>query len=289
MFGYIKPYKQELKIKEYEIYKAIYCSVCKCLSKNFGLFSKFTLSYDSAFLALLCFSLADTCPNFKSGRCTVNPLKKCNYCKIEEKSIIFAAAVCTIMAYYKVVDDINDSKSLKKLRSILILPIIKHSYKKAKKLYPKVDNIISKQIENQNKIEKSKNASLDMASEPTAFMLSEITDLLPINDKQRRVLREFSYFLGRWIYLIDAADDFYKDQKESNFNPFVNEFLKRRDETQNDIFAYMNEVLNQTLSRIFAAYNLINLQQLKPIIDNIVYLGLLDTQKSILEREKKND
>jgi hypothetical protein len=59
LFGYIKISKGELKIKEYELYRGVYCTLCKVLGKNYGLISRSTLNYDFNFLTLLNMSLKD--------------------------------------------------------------------------------------------------------------------------------------------------------------------------------------------------------------------------------------
>jgi hypothetical protein len=59
VFGYVKAYKPELRVKEFEFYKAVYCSLCRDLGKKYGLVSRFSLSYDFTFLALLQLSLDD--------------------------------------------------------------------------------------------------------------------------------------------------------------------------------------------------------------------------------------
>ena len=61
MFGYVRACKPELKIKEYETYKAVYCSLCRLMGREYGLWSRFTLSYDFTFLALLNMSLKSGC------------------------------------------------------------------------------------------------------------------------------------------------------------------------------------------------------------------------------------
>ena len=81
MFGYVRANKPELKVKELEMYKAVYCTLCKVMGKRYGRFSRFTLSYDFTFLALLNMSLSEKCSGIKKGHCVFNPLKKCNYCK----------------------------------------------------------------------------------------------------------------------------------------------------------------------------------------------------------------
>ncbi len=40
----------------------------------------------------------------------------------------------------------------------------------------------------------------------------------------RRVLRQLLYHLGRWVYLVDAADDLKKDVKSGSYNPLVYRF-----------------------------------------------------------------
>ena len=114
MFGYIRAEKGELKVKEYDTYKAIYCSLCKKLGKNYGILSRMTLSYDFTFLALLNMSLQNSCTKFERKRCAFNPLKKCNYCeKTDDLKMPSAAAM--IMLYYKIKDNIADEKGIKKL------------------------------------------------------------------------------------------------------------------------------------------------------------------------------
>ena len=67
-----------MRIKEYEFYKAVYCSLCKEMGKTYGVFSRFTLSYDFTFYALLNMALkTDSCDIVKKA-CTCNPLKKCS-------------------------------------------------------------------------------------------------------------------------------------------------------------------------------------------------------------------
>ena len=112
MFGYIKIAKPELKIKEYETYKAVYCTLCRTLGKEYGIWTRFTLSYDFTFLALLNMALSDGCDEAERKHCVCNPLKKCNYCKNDEK-IKMPAAAAMIMVYYKLLDNIADEKGIK--------------------------------------------------------------------------------------------------------------------------------------------------------------------------------
>ena len=51
MFGYIRPNKPELLVKEYDLYKSAYCGLCKRMGKDYGRLSRLALSYDGTFLA----------------------------------------------------------------------------------------------------------------------------------------------------------------------------------------------------------------------------------------------
>ena len=134
MFGYIKPDIPELKVKEHELYKATYCGLCRTMGKCTGCFSKFTLSYDFAFLAMLELAVKNKMPEFENCRCAVNPLKK-KTCAKSCNELDFSASVAMIMLYYKVVDNIHDSKGLKKLGWILLKPFASSAHKKAMKKY----------------------------------------------------------------------------------------------------------------------------------------------------------
>ena len=73
MFGYVRPYKPELLVREYDQYKAVYCELCRVLGKEYGVMARFALSYDCAFYAMLALSGEQV--EERRGRCVCNPLK----------------------------------------------------------------------------------------------------------------------------------------------------------------------------------------------------------------------
>ena len=83
MFGYLQIDKAELKVREYEAYKSVYCGLCKQLGRDYSIFARFALSYDCTFYAITLMSLRRSCSGFKDGRCRFNPLKKCKYALCE--------------------------------------------------------------------------------------------------------------------------------------------------------------------------------------------------------------
>ena len=53
MFGYIRTDVSEMRVRENEYYRAVYCGLCRSQGKCTGQCSRFTLNYDIVFLALL--------------------------------------------------------------------------------------------------------------------------------------------------------------------------------------------------------------------------------------------
>ena len=53
MFGYIAINKAEMKFRDFDIYHAYYCGLCKDLKERYGRSGQITLSYDMTFLIIL--------------------------------------------------------------------------------------------------------------------------------------------------------------------------------------------------------------------------------------------
>ena len=76
MFGYIKVERDELRVREYEYYKATYCGLCRSMGKCTGQCSRMLLSYDFTFLAGVRMALCGEKPQFKRRRCIAHPLRR---------------------------------------------------------------------------------------------------------------------------------------------------------------------------------------------------------------------
>lgn len=283
MFGYIRVKKEELKIKDFEAYKAVYCSLCKKLGRSYGILSRLTLSYDFAFLSLLNISLKSGCVSFERKRCAFNPFKKCNYCKSSDE-LDMPAAAAMIMLYYKILDNIKDEKGFKKLGFLLLKPIFSGAHKKAAKKYPLIEKTVAEYIESQNIAENDGNCTLDSVCDPTAKALSKLLPLCSDDSSQKRVLERLGYCLGRYIYIMDAGCDIEKDIKSGSFNVLkknVKEGNIKKDmvlKTEPQIYFCINEAAK--------AFELLEIKKFKPILGNIIYLGLEDVYLKELKNEK---
>lgn len=283
MFGYLQIHKDELKVKEYEAYKSVYCGLCKQLGRDYGFLTRLILSYDCTFYAILLMSLKRSCTGFSDGRCKFNPLKKCKFADCKDNAYSKASALSVISAYYKVVDDIDDSGFFKRIALKIVKPFFGRRQKKAARRFPEIENIVSEMMKNQKAAENDELVTIDKAANPTAKMIADLAALEGGNDLQKRVLSEFGYQIGRWVYLIDAADDYEKDKKSGNFNPFIKADINDKD--------YINSVLSQSLARAYDAYNLLDIIDFKPIIDNMMLYGFPNKQNAVLNnrQEVKNE
>jgi hypothetical protein len=279
MFGYIRAAKPELKVWEYEMYKAVYCTLCRNLGKSYGLLSRFTLSYDFTFLALLKMALSEGCTEIKKGRCAFNPLKKCNYCK-ESDAFELPSAAAMIMLYYKLKDNIADEKGFRKLGFMCVLPLFSGAYKKAANKYPQIEKYVSQYIENQSILEKNGCAELDRIADPTAGVLSEILMLCSEDESQKRVLKRLGYCLGRYIYILDAACDFEADNKTGAYNVLKYE---NKEVFSQELKEKIKAQLYFCVNEAGKAFELLDIKKYRNILGNIIYLGLEDTFKKELE------
>ena len=276
MFGYIRTHRPELKVKEDETYKGIYCSLCRTLGKRYGILSRLFLSYDSTFLALALMALSEEKVCFEQKRCPFNPAKKCNFCKGENKELCFAADISVLLLYHKIKDNISDSTLFKAILYRILLVLILVSYKKAVKNLPDAAILTEEYISMQSAVEEKQSRSIDEAAEPTAILLSKLYSMNEQDDDRRRVRERVGYCLGRWVYMIDAFDDIEKDRKSGNYNPFLLSGQDNYEKIKGDLL--------MTAGELASAYELLDIKKFGNITKNVIYDGLYYETLKVYER-----
>lgn len=288
MFGYLLPRKQDLKVSEYNLYKTVYCSLCRGLQKHFGVAAKFFVNYDFAFLSLIGLALAEPAPLFISGRCTVNPFVRQTY--IEEcEAIRFAAGCLVLSAYHKLSDDIRDERITRSLAARALKIILYRAFRKAGRAYREVDSVISGNMQKQIALELKKETDIDCLADPTAGCLSFICGSFAKDKDELRVLASLGGMLGRFIYLIDAADDLREDLRKGRFNPLLGNdddgtpdedtVIKLIDDAKRRLFVLRGEIA--------ACYNLLDVKRYGSVLDNFIFLGLADTIARVGEKRQR--
>ena len=277
MFGYVHVNKDELKIREYNVYKSYYCGLCKTLKSEYGNFARLGLNYDSVFLALLLSSVTEDEYSCKSTRCMAHPTSKKPIMKTN-RCLSYSAAAMVILALLKIEDDIHDEHSIKAFFTYLALSGAK---RKVKKRYGELYNACRTQINKLTELEKANTSDIDELSDVFANLLKIlfVPDFIA-DEATKRILAHIGYTLGRFIYIIDAYEDIDKDKKKKSFNPFITGEAPDKEE--------LKDTLTFSLSSLANSYQLLNLKINKPILDNIIYLGLSGVLDKTIEGEKKN-
>ena len=281
LLGYVKTYKPELKIKDYEIYRGLYCSLCRTLGRQYGLISKLLLSYDVTFLLVVMLSVKSAVPTFKKGRCPFNPAKRCNYCTDCNTDLSFAAALTVLMFYYKVKDNLTDSGFFKRLLMRLIMPYASRLRIKALKKYKRLDDMIRGGMRRQSFTENSNTDNTDKAAHQSADLLGRI---FCYYDADNLNLYRFGYAVGRWVYLIDAADDIKTDLKNKSFNVFVNRFrIKSENELTEKMKKQIEATLNMSRAQALEAFSSMGTEYFIPIVENILTDGMDSIMNKVLK------
>ncbi len=290
MFGYIRPAVGQLRVYEYETYRAVYCSICHTLKEKFGALSTLSLNYDFTFAALLGLALQEDFPGYEPFTCIAHPFHKRQRLKDEPVTLPYVSSCVVSMVHAKIADNIADTGGIKSLLYRLTMPFISRTGKKAGQLYPALPALCAAMGTEQAEVEKLPDASIDAAAQPSAKALSEMMQALSQDPLEQRILSRFGYLLGRWIYLIDALDDLEDDLKKNGFNPFIQRFSVTApisEETRLKIQQYGREMLNITGAEMAAAYELLDLKRFKDILDNILYLGLKESMERVFTRRNK--
>ena len=281
MFGYVQPLKPELKVKEYEAFKGYYCGLCKAIGENYTHGARFMLNYDCAVLLLLLSSMSDDIPEVKKETCIANPFKK--RIIVRAKQAEYAAAVNVILGYAKIKDAVADEKKL----SARILSLLYRGVgKKAGKRHEVLAAEFAARLAALSALEKQRCGDIDAVADEFAKLLAAVFSQAPfdfVDEAAKRALWHFGYNLGRWIYIADAVSDIEKDHKTGSYNVYL-----QREYT--DVAALRESIreqaafnLNMSLAEAVKAYELLDIKRDKPLIDNIMYLGLAKKTEDILK------
>jgi hypothetical protein len=214
MFGYVRTDTPYLFIKDDTLYRAMYCGLCKGIAEVCGHSARMGLSYDATFLSILLHNLLGQDVKIEKSHCLTHCIRSRKMAETDELTRQIGA-LNTVLAYYKYTDDIEDGDGGRGKRLFF-----KKGYKRVKKKYPEIERIVRENLLAQAQIEKAKTDSLDRASDATANILAEFSDYV-LGEKATVHTRTLFYAVGKWIYLIDALDDYDKDKAKGAYNPFI--------------------------------------------------------------------
>jgi len=279
MFGYVIPVKCELKVREFDQFRAAYCGLCHSLRDGYGLPARFILNYDFTFLAMLLGTEQGEV-QYTKRRCVASPFRRKTCCAGGQ---VFqqAAGMSVILAHWRLRDAVEDKNFLKGLPHRAVGTFLRGAYRRAAKDFPDFDTHCREQLDKLRALEQENSGELDQVADTFAQILPHAANAVE-NLSERRALEELLYHVGRWIYIIDAYDDLTEDQQSGNFNPLLTRFRPSEDKLSDTDKARVETTLNHSINRLTAAYNLKNKTAWSGILENIIYLGLPGVTQSVL-------
>lgn len=296
MFGYIKPYMPELKMREYELYRALYCGLCRSMGRATGQTSRLSLNYDFVFLAIVRMLLEGTTPEVSKKRCVAHPVKPRTYVH-DCKELSYSARAAAYLTGGKLEDDIADERGLKRLRALSLRPAVRHVLAKARRSSAEhelaIEGFVADKLSVLSELEADATPSLDSCAETFGELLAELF-AAGLEENKARIAREVGRGIGRFIYVCDAADDFADDVKKGRFNPIYAFYGEDAAEEKDGGLVLSSDVAESVrtaalldLERCALSVELLADEgnpELASIIRNIVYLGMPEALKNILNR-----
>lgn len=279
MFGYIRPAKERLNAHDDELFQAVYCGLCHELGRKYGFSARFVLNFDFTFLAILLSEAG--APACTPCRCIAHPCKaRC--VMAHTASLEVAADHSIVLAWWQLRDHIKDHGLLKSLPYRLAALFLRSAYRKASRCVPEFDASVQRHLSDLAAREREHCASLDQAAEPFAALMADIAAVAP-DELHRRVMAEIFYHLGRWIYLVDAADDLKKDFEAGCYNPLRYRYGLTDgtldEKTQQEVALS----LDLSVHRMASAYALLERGVWSNILDSIFYESLYGIGNAVLK------
>lgn len=224
MLGYVRTNTPELRVREHQYYRGLYCGLCHRMGKCTGNCSRLTLSYDFVFLAAVRLALSKEKAEMKKQRCFLHPFRP-RMTAQPCKTLDYCADASALLVYHKTRDDIADEKGLKKLRAHILRPFLSFGYRRAKKRLPDLDKLMEKHLTRLAEMERCADAyfGADPYAEVFGDLLADVVSH-GFEGTEARIAQTLGRAVGRWIYLADAADDFEEDRKKGRFNPYLKLF-----------------------------------------------------------------
>lgn len=276
MFGYVIVNKGDLTFREFDVYHSYYCGLCKTLKEKYGVLGQLALNYDMTFLVMLLSSLYEPQTDYTREGCVTHLFMKQGISKNEITQ--FGADMTILLTAYKCEDDWQDEK---KLSRKLYESALHGRMSKVKEKYRDKAEIIEVCFANLHRLEQE---NCDKPDKMAAIFGKVMEELFVYReDEWEETLRSMGFYLGKYIYLLDAYEDLEKDKKQKNYNPFS---------TRSELPDFEEEcriVLTSAISECTRAFEMLPLIDNVKILRNILYSGVWYKYGKVKEeRSRKN-
>ncbi len=276
MFGYIYVNRKSLSEESRKQYEAYYCGLCRVLKHNSGIKAQMLLNYDMTFLIILQTGLYELENEESTFICATHPGKK-KLAYINDASR-YASDMNVLLSYYNLVDDWQDDRSATK--GLLSLTL-RREHRRLLEKYPRQAQALQTYITRLAELESKREENIDAISGLTGEMLGEI--FVWREDIWADELRCLGFYMGKFIYLMDAYEDLEKDQKKDEYNPFEG-LAKERPE---DYETLSKLILTSMMTECAKSFERLPILLHADILRNILYAGVWSKYDYLQQKKQK--
>ncbi|SDB21581.1 DUF5685 family protein [Eubacterium oxidoreducens] len=277
MFGYITIDREQMTDTDKRTYQSFYCGLCQVLKQTSGIKGRMLINYDMTFLIVLLSGLYELVNTEQSYLCPLHPTKKRTL--FINEATYYAADMNLLFAYQNFEDDWVDERSYTKK---MFTKIFDKDYTKIRGKYPRQVNAMEEYMKLLQKAEREKEKNIDVIAGLSGEMLSEIF-VWKKDDVWERALRHMGFYMGKFIYLMDAYEDINKDLKTGAYNPLIE--MKSKQEADFDTLTRL--MLTSMMSECSKSFETLPILEYVDILRNVLYSGVWLKYDMLLKKKEK--
>ncbi len=276
MFGYININQKIMTEEDKKAYRAYYCGLCRRLKSSCGAKGQMLLNYDMTFLVVLLTGLYELDNEVSEITCALHPTKRKTLWI--NKATDYAADMNVILAYHNLIDDWKDDKSYSKKAFAKMLD---KDYARIVQNYPRQAVAIEEYMKKTEDAEGRGEKNLDAVAGLSGEMLGEV--FCWREDEWARELRTLGFYMGKFIYLMDAYEDYDADMQKGVYNPLILQ-MKERDE---DMDTFIRLLLTSMMSECAKSFERLPILLHADILRNVLYSGVWSKYEFLQLKKKK--
>lgn len=276
MFGYININRKEMSEENLALYQSYYCGLCRILRKNSGIKGQMLLNYDMTFLIVLLSGLYELEDKTVQFVCALHPGKK-KTARINAATV-YAAEMNVLLAYHNMEDDWKDDRAVARHAASLLL---RKEYLRISGKYPRQAAVLEHYMKKLAEYESTNETNLDLLAGLTGEMLGEF--FVWKEDVWADELRCLGFYMGKFIYLMDAYEDLGKDEKAGHYNPF----LALKKENRADFETLVRLILTSMMSECSKSFERLPILMHAEILRNILYSGVWSKYEYLQVKKNK--
>lgn len=278
MFGYININHKIMTAEDAKAYQAYYCGLCRRLKSNCGTKGQMLLNYDMTFLVVLLTGLYELSNQESEITCALHPTKKQTVWINEATD--YAADMNLILAYHNLIDDWKDDKAYTKKAFVKMLD---KDYARVMSKYPRQVKALEEFMRRTEESERKHESNLDVAAGLTGEMLGEI--FCWKEDEWAEELRTLGFYMGKFIYLMDAYEDYDSDVQKNEYNPLV--YVTR--ENTEDLDTLIRLLLTSMMSECAKSFERLPILLHADILRNVLYSGVWSKYEYLQLKKRKTE